>query len=171
MRALHTWALPTAPFTSHKERQYILNTFLIYGKWPLSISNHSLHVCPYVDWNLLQDDAHLFSGLDTKGGSSQKLTFQGIEEMALNYSWMERPSDTNLSPNLAVNHLLDMSHAAIIQASKQEERMVFLIRNRSYKMLHWEISQRKLIEEINGNFNQYRTVTLWKCHEQGNIKV
>lgn len=33
---------------------------------------------------------------------------------------MERPSDTNLSPNLAVNHLVDMSHAAVIQARGED---------------------------------------------------
>lgn len=43
---------------------------------------------------------------------------------------MEGPSDTNLSPNSAVNHLADISHAAVINAHKQDERkVVFLIRN------------------------------------------
>lgn len=69
---------------------------------------------------------------------------------------MEGPSDTNLSPNSAVNHLADISHAAVINAHKQDERkVVFLIRNLNYKKLSWDIRQRT--EEANGKFNLFRS--------------
>lgn len=80
--------------------------------------------------------------------------------MALNYSWMERPSDRNP----ALNHLPDIPEAA---ARAEEGEISY--QEQKLQNIKLRSEAKENTREINGKFHLDRTVHLWKCRDLGNV--